>query len=443
MQLPPELQSLICQDLTEAELKSTRFICKSFDQAAVPFLFEGIFVAARYSDLDNADLIVSRFGSYVRILTLSFVEYEPLSLEDYRRKVEQHIRNVERFNGHLEHAFELYCKAQTESLEIYRSGEFMARLCLILSKSPNIRKMILTDCGNDDSYHVSQLHPHDPWKQDDLCPFKVCTLSVADHIDFHVRPGPPYQMTPNPFHQAMLAISAAKSNITELAMIHDGVEDDSYPREAYISEESFVMTARQSCCLTLQLQNLTKLRMRVSSDNRRDRIIAKALSVAVNLESLFFASNVDDSGPDYLTTMSRFFHGCKFPKLKSLIMKCMGSTEDELVDFMKGSPSLKHLALQRFNLKPGSWESVARIIRPALRLKSVMLHEISRSDPGSSYNGELDWSNDHRLIEDFFLREGENPFTEAAIESWLTSSFRTRKEINKDLDCEGCYHMFH
>lgn len=154
MRLPPELQSLVCRDLTKTELKVVRLVCTSFDQAAIPFLFDEVFVAARYRDLEIADLVTSRFGTFVKTITLSFVEYDNISMGNYCERTcdmraERSTRTSPRMNGHLAHAFGMYSRVQEETLEIISSGDFMAKLCLILRRSPNCRKMILTDCGND------------------------------------------------------------------------------------------------------------------------------------------------------------------------------------------------------------------------------------------------------------------------------------------------------
>ncbi len=440
--------------MTKAELKVARLVCKSLDQVAVPFLFDEVFVAATYSDLDAADLVASRFGVYVKTITLSFVEYKPLSLEKYRwcRETLAKKKAPQRFNGHLEHAFEVYCKAQKENYEINESGEFLARICRILSWSPKVQKMVLTGYGNDDVYNMSHVRRHDPWKQDDLCRFKACMLSVSDHLEFHLRPRPRYQMTPNPFHLAMLAMTLAKSTIPELAMIHDGA-DGFDSKDTFLDEEAFVMTARQSSCLTLQLQHLTKLRIRVSDlgggkiqaqQSHPSGVVARALHYAVNLKSLFIEG--DERGFysefDGLTAMSESLGGCQFPKLTSLILRYMDSREDELLDFLKPSLGLKYLTLEHFNLKGGSWEYVAERIRSAFQLKSVMFYGISRSFPNPS-NDDYDFTNDHRLIGDFFFHNGENPFTEAAMTLWHRNDLGTKYGINKDQRGEKHYQMFH
>lgn len=438
MRVPPELLTLVCRSLTNADLKKVRLVCKSLDQAAVPFLFDEVFVAATYSDLEIADLVASRFGSYVKTITLSVVEYEPQSKETFfyygESERERSRRALERVNGHLEYAFEVYCKAQTENVEIKESGELLANLCLVLSKSPNTRKMIRTDSGNCDIYDKFKLHAHDP-----LCPFKACNFSVSDHISFFVRPNPPYESKPNPLHLAMLAISAAKSTVTEFDVIHDG-------DYAFLSKGALVMTARQSCYFTSQFQNLTKLRLRFSKDTNfsnqephPDTVVGKNLSVAVNLESLCMEGDCLLTASDsiYPTMVSGVLEGCRFPKLRSLILINMGSKEEELLEFLKTSPCLEHLMLAYFALNLGSWENLADRIHSKFRLKSVMLENLFGGLPNVERDEE--YSFDQHRVEEFFLRGGENPFTEE-------SMLRQKEEgsnIGSVLDREKYIQRFH
>ena len=373
--VPPELEILICQNLTKAELKSARLVCKSFDRAAVPFLFDEVFVAASYSDLEIADLTTSRFGLYIKTITLSIVDYRLLSKEEFITYAERRSGRIfERLDAHIEHAFDLYNKARTEDLEIKDSGELLAKLCLTLSRSPNTRKLLMTDYGN--SHLCGRRHPmqpHNPWKKDVWCPFKDCKYSESDHIHFLHYPGPPCSTRPEPLQLAMLATSMAKSTITELAI---------YYRRRALNENSFVMTARESACLKSQFQSLKKLQLRFGmfpgEGPYRGSAVAKALSVAVNLESLHIVgdSPITSSVPNAPTMMSTLLRGCHFPKLESLVLRSVNSRAKELLGFLKKSPSLIRLTLDNFYLESGLWERVIDEICSAFHLRSVMLHEL-------------------------------------------------------------------
>ena len=450
MNLPLELQILVCRGLTKAELKAVRLVCKSLDQAVTPFLFDEVFVTASYSDLEVADLVASRFGTYVKTITLSSVEYKFLSMKEFRQKIEPRTKTLHRINAHMEHAFEVYCRARTERLEINQSGELMARLCLVLNKAPNSRKMILTDYGNSDlNGRPTAGLSHEPLKEDDLCPLKVCSLSVSDHLKFHYRPYSPFQMTPNPFHIAMLAVSVTKSTITELAMIHHG-EDDGLGK-SYLLKDCFNSTARLSYFSTNTLQQMTRLRIRLSDEDGEPknqqsstgRPIAKALSSAVSLESLFIEGDYGYFDPELgnMTSMSTFLEGCRFPKLTSLVLTNMNSTEDELLSFLKTSPCLKHLTMEFFALAVGSWEAVAQRIHLVLQLKSVMLDMLSGGF-GSEYSWEYS-SKNNNLIEKFFLHNGENPFMQSAKKLWFEIiDDDIRYKIKKAQNSAKRYEMF-
>ena len=384
MYVLPELQILICQYMTKAELKCARLVCKSFDRAAVPFLFDEVFVAANYSILDTADLVASRFGLYIKTINLSIIDYNVFSKKTFVTIVMRRMgRTLERltfeeFNAHVEHAFDLYNKARIEDLEITNSGELLAKMCLTLNKLPKVQKFIATNydsgllCGLGDL-----LHPKFPWKRDILCPFKDCKLSVSDHIGFLHHSDPPYSSRREPLHLAMLAISVAKPTITELAIL--------YHRENAIQyEKSFCLTARQSARLKSQFQSLKRLRLGLGkspSENIYDgSAIAKALTVAVNLESL----SIDGDFPfsttrrefPVPTIMSSLLGDCQFPKLKSLNLRFVNSRDDEFLDFLENSPGLIHLKLDNFYLEFGLWERVLEEMCSTFPLESVRLLKV-------------------------------------------------------------------
>ena len=113
--------------------------------------------------------------------------------------------------------------------------------------------------------------------------------------------------------------------------------------------------------------------------------------------------------------------------------------EDQLLDLIRHSSSLKHLTLCHFYLHHGLWENVIGKIRSALQLKTVMLHILFNGIPDIKNYCE----NDHHMIEDFFLRNGENPYTDVARKRWTAKSYGTRQSTNNDLSCEERYKMFH
>lgn len=70
------LSSILCHQ-PKTELKNARLVCKTFDRVATPLLSEDIFVFPTYADIEKSTLLASRYGSYVKTLTLSSEYFLP------------------------------------------------------------------------------------------------------------------------------------------------------------------------------------------------------------------------------------------------------------------------------------------------------------------------------------------------------------------------------
>lgn len=412
MRLPPELHTLICQNMTKAELKVARLICKSFDQAAVPFLFDEVFVTASYSDLDIAGLVASRFGSYVKTVTLSFVRYQDYSRQTFMELMGFHRgyhptkNDLEKLDGHLEHAFKIYSKAREDYLEIIESGEFLAQLCHVLCKSIGCRKIVLTDRGNCDSNQYRVAHRHDPWRKEDLCPYPTCPLSESDHLSCFSRPSPPFwDGVAREWHLTFLSLSVTKPRITELEVEGEG-------HDGFLPTSAFTTTPRQSSYVATCFKTLTKLKLSLRRDWDTRCLVAGTLSSAINLETLFIGG-YDDMFDYVPNSMSMVLGGCLFTKLRSLSLVNLSSQENDLSELLRNSPLLDHLTIYSFVLNKGTWEMLAASIRAILQLKSVKFNDLygvvaqyGRDDFRTIIEIQPD------LVEDFFLRNGKNPFTD-------------------------------
>ena len=412
MRLPPELHTLICQNMTKAELKVTRLICKSFDQAAVPFLFNEVFITASYSDLEIAGLVASRFGSYVKTVTHSFVHYPDHSKErfiehtGYYGAYESTRSDLDRLDGHLEHAFKMYCKAREDYHQIIESGEFLAQLCHVLCKSTGLRKIVLTGRGNCHLDQYLALHRHDPWKKEDLCPYPTCPLSESDHMSFFLRPEPPFSKgVAREWHLTFLSLSVTKPRITKLEV--EGEDHD-----GFLPISAFTMAPRQSSYVATCFKTLTELKLSLRHDCDTRGVVAGALSAAINLETLFIEGNY---GVWKLVpiSMSMILQGCLFTKLRSLSLLKMSSEENDLPELLRNSPLLDHLTICSFVLTKGTWKRLAASIRPILRLNSVSFDDLFRVVTAygrDNFKTKIEFQPD--LLEDFFLRDGKNPFTD-------------------------------
>lgn len=77
MYFPSEILSAILSYQPKPDLKKARLVCKAFDATAVPFLFNEVFVSARYADMEKASLLTSHFGRFVKTLIFCTEHFEP------------------------------------------------------------------------------------------------------------------------------------------------------------------------------------------------------------------------------------------------------------------------------------------------------------------------------------------------------------------------------
>lgn len=405
MDIPSELQTLVCRNLTKAQLKVARLVCKSFDQLAVPLLFEEVFIASSYSDLERADRIASRFRSFVRTITVSFVHFPSCLRGGYDRLWSRRwgTKILNRVDGHLEYAYEITCRFQREQEEIRESGEILAQMCHILGKTTRCRRIVLTCRGS-------------PWKKEVLCPYPTCPLSKFEHQTFFgVQRDPPDSEDRGRYwFLTILALSVTRSRVTEIVV--DGPRlGDGLPMSA------FDTTVRRFTDVANCFKTLTKLSLSLSFSHHTGNSVASALSSATNLKSLFIEGDYemfyDVLGP--VSVFSAILGGCRFTNLRSLLMAKLSSGNIELLEFLRHSPLLNRLTICEFALKEGLWQEVALSLRAIFQLKRVKFDALigGISDSYQLGFGES-YSIDPQMVEDFFLRNGDNPFTEETVKLW-------------------------
>ena len=154
MYFPLEIISAILSNQPKTELKEARLVCKAFDTAAIPFLFNEIFFIARYADMERATSLASHFGSYVKTLIFSS--------ESFPQGTEAALND-----------FGSYGKLRNERDELLLGGEFFGSLCSILVVLSNLEKVILTNahrtrrlCWCQQAYGGAHSRTFNPWSRD-------------------------------------------------------------------------------------------------------------------------------------------------------------------------------------------------------------------------------------------------------------------------------------
>lgn len=234
------------------------------------------------------------------------------------------------------------------------SGEFLAQLCQILSKLPYARKLALERKGYGDRKPYKKPYTYYlPWVEGEFCPYDRCNLSFDDHLRYQTFPRLGYRdQNPNPWHLIMLALFVTDSPITEIVLFR--------PRNCRLSNGgmigmgTFATTPRLGLFTTKRFSFLTKLRLTLTAEDRpqervhhsyfTERSVAQSLSAAVNLQTLSIEcdgySLTDSDGFSMGTYFSAILTGCRFPKLRTLVLSNMKGTDCELVDFSKACPGV-------------------------------------------------------------------------------------------------------
>lgn len=126
MHLPPELLSIICSFLSTIELKAVRQVDHSFNQAAIPLLFNTVYISASQEDNEVSRLIGQRFGLYVKELVLVARYYEERTRREHKNLLAWHFAQ----NGldvvtdqELEASYANHCAKRKEQEELLNIGE--------------------------------------------------------------------------------------------------------------------------------------------------------------------------------------------------------------------------------------------------------------------------------------------------------------------------------
>ena len=86
--LLPEILDVVCACLPKRVLKQARQVSKAWDRAAVPYLFDEIFISQDLADFRIAKLVISHFKHYIRNLVFSSACYTDIDGESFFQNLE-------------------------------------------------------------------------------------------------------------------------------------------------------------------------------------------------------------------------------------------------------------------------------------------------------------------------------------------------------------------
>ena len=446
--LPPEILNFICRVLGKEDLKQVRQVSKIWERAAVPYLFDEIFISQDLADFRIAKLVILHFKHYVRTLVFSSVYYTKLSRESFDEEYRWTLKSCNDTRTSSDYAFTVYRIMRQNQQENLVNGSTSAYLSFALTNLPNLWKIILADTSSSRSMPYQSLQVYQA-RRLKACPFKRCDLTAADHLPYTVcQSGFSQKGSTNSWRLVLSALSAMNASVRELTMERDdmGVSTNT----AAFSMSPGILSQAKIC-----FQILTKIRFSIILDYERfsnhvdirhvHQNVAKLLRSAVNLQSL--SLDLDDQAdmimPGY-STLREILGRCKYPKLRSLILAYFSSSDEELLRLLKHSKDLQQITIAFHRLVKGSWRRVADWMRASLpQLKHAKL--------GNLYGGfdepfeSVEYRDLYEDVGNFLFAHGENPFTTKALEKHQADIEAKREVVcsTGGLGFIGAYAKYH
>ena len=400
MQLPSEILTDIFSYLPKSSQKTLRLACQTFYDISTPFLFDSIFVSARYADREVADTVASRFPNPITTLTLSSECYPPARWNSFQKEfqfnLEHNSPKCPNFTLHVKQGKifqELYCRLATDQDALYESGAVQEQLCRLLNTLPNLRQIHITDRRRRQDLSWLQeaimgettrlrkrTTSHRPYKdfwtkaKDGQALAKLksvqsvgCNcLEVGPHLldsrCCHGLGDVRYSYMPrNPWTEVMAALhKSSRSSIRTISVRSESRNTDFQLPFAAIADydPSNPYPSHPFSTNTTLLEGLTTLELRFKNSRIRETELEPPFTVlwtASNLRSLTI--DIVDPVRDHLnygeynrcpTAFEVLLGGCQLPRLSTLYLSNFTFCESELSTFLRHSPGLRDLSLKEF-----------------------------------------------------------------------------------------------
>lgn len=368
--LPPEILSIVCSYAPKPTLKNLRLVWNVYDQAASVFLFDQIFLSFNATDLRIAKLLVIRFGQYIQTLVFSSNTYLDLDEEDFIEAYEEYdgMGDEPDFNtSDARSGFQVLCKTRKMQKQILQSGSCPAHLSFVLANSPKLRKIILTDEMSSRSMSLSSLKDHLPWSME-MRLNADCDL-YFEHLRCSQRSGFVTGGITNPWRTALLGLIAINSAIKELTM---------EPQDPKLTSDSaaFRLSPMELRDAKVCFGALTKLHLSLTTGTTNStggihQNVAKLLGAARCLQCLSIYAFGEEN-----CSIQAVLGECDFPKLTSLILAFLDSSEADLMRVLRGSRRLEQLYVHGHTLTSGSWARLVGWAKASLPLKNVSFNQL-------------------------------------------------------------------
>ncbi|KAL9629172.1 MAG: hypothetical protein Q9204_005428 [Flavoplaca sp. TL-2023a] len=385
--VPPELQEKIFQHSSKTDLQNIRLASREFNQAATPYLYEELVVQLDLvrQKLDRRPIF--SFGDHVKRLKILVVQYDKWNPADYITRTKERcvMQQVDYDEQLTRKSYETYNYLRRAHQRALDTGLTTGYLMSLIAHLPHLEAVLVSDgacrfpmSGRDEerAWNYVQLY-YEPSVYTVILPAYGDRILPAVYCNLLAK-----------------AFSASRSCFTRFSVLGSfGSSCGGFGLCPEVLNDT-VLELEQT---TSFIRKLTTLQLGFNCSDLIDvgilvPALAKVLSQAESLEILNLAI-VDD-----VVDFNEILQGCKYPKLRMCLLSNFESSSQQLIEFLSAPEKLTHLKLAEYDLPDLTWEEVVPRLRDILPyLQAIHLADI-----------DADWQNNR--IEDYFLRNGPNPF---------------------------------
>lgn len=274
----------------------------------------------------------------------------PLSEASPREK-RLYTRNMAKFQREVQKKYDRYKALYNEQQEVINSNASTDLIDLSMLRFPRLTKVALSTVGR--CKHVLSGRFLDSFAADCAMPIEQDTKYTKDQMK--------HLLFPN--DQPLTCLRTLEAHVISPHFFTGFV-----PKDMILQ----VFQNLKVIDLNFRLEKEDRINLDVSTADRcyadlNQGILRDALSAATDLEQLTI--NFDDYGYyGWVTKVSNILGDASWPKLVSLNLDCMATSEDYLLEILKRQPALRDVRLGFMTLDKGTWQSATGRMRHELDL---------------------------------------------------------------------------
>ncbi|KAI9780830.1 MAG: hypothetical protein M1839_006457 [Geoglossum umbratile] len=392
--LPPELWTMAFRMLFGVfnsspgnDIENVRLTCRLFENLATPFLLPRISCGPLSHSLTRLTAVSCHpvLSRSVKEVVFICNRYELIkTLPEYKEALrmgesvtfrEFEEPKSEEENLDLETAFSQYGQHYDDQTAMENSGEVIARLCSALMRMPNVKKITIS-------------------------PNFICFLDGYCYSKYLLEPWSAYNEA---FLLMARVLSLTGAKVRELDIESDDRED--YGVNGTVFRGMSHMDLNHCCNAFRGLCEVTINADKYDIDGWMTGNMAKILSVATNLESLWFGGS-----STFHISLKHIFSTTTWSRLASLELSFVTFDQGELLDLLRRhSSTLKKIWFSYVSLINGSWRILLEGMKSSLSLEAISIYGSTEGgDEGMMIGSYMT----RAAVKDYLLGDGPHPLSD-------------------------------